>query len=263
MLDNNTVLLFGYSDEFFDALQQELSLHYYVRAPGILLGLKEDLEKGSCPLAIVIYLQSMGTSDFVIVNKLLKDRMSDIPMIMIGSKNECGLFCTHVASSRRYRVLMPCTVSDVSDAIAQCRIENAPAAPQKTVLVVDDDRLVLSTLRGYLGKDYLVTTVATGLDALNFMKTSRPDLILMDYFLPGMNGPQVVHAIRDNCTTATIPFVFLTANTDRATVIECLKLKPAGYLVKPIDKATLLGTVEQILGTAPDAASSLTPAAAL
>ncbi|MCI2046997.1 MAG: response regulator [Faecalibacterium sp.] len=251
MAENNTVLLFGYSGDFFDALQQELSVHYYVRAPGILLGLKEDLEKGSRPLAIVIYLQSMGTSDFVIVNKLLKDTMSDIPMIMIGSKNECGLFCMHVASLRRYRLLTPCTVSDVSDTIAQCRVETQqPAIAPKKILLVDDDRLVLSTLRGYLGKDYTVAAVATGIDALNYMKTNHPDLILMDYFLPVMNGQQVVQAMRNNCVTATIPFIFLTANTDRATVMECLKLKPAGYLVKPIDKATLLSTVEQVFAAA-------------
>jgi CheY-like chemotaxis protein len=259
MADNNTILLLGYSDDFFDSLKNELALKYYVRAPKILLGLKDDLESGSRPLAIVAYLQSMGANDFVILNKLLKDTMSDLPMIIIGTQNECGVFCNHVASDRRFRLIMPITVADVHAAIEKCREENALTDPTKKILVADRDRLMLATLRGYLHDNYSVRIVASGHDALEAAKKNRPDLILLNYSLPDMNGAGFVAALQDNCATATIPFIFLTEDSDRNTVLECLKLKPAGFLVKPLDKANLLSTVEGVLAAPEEAAATPRP----
>ena len=253
---NNTILLFGYSAESFDSLKADLSQRYYVRSPGLLLSMKEDLENGTDPLAVLVCLHGMGTADLVILNKLLKDDLSHVPIIMIGSQAECSVCISHVTSERRYRLLTPCTVDDVHNAIETCRDDLCPPVAQHKILIVDDDRLVLSTLRGYLNRQYSVAVAACGADALSYAKTNHPDLILMDYSLPDMTGARVVEALHENCTTSTIPFVFLTASADKETVLECLRLKPIDYLVKPIERKALLAAVETAF-TQPSASPSV------
>ena len=75
-----------------------------------------------------------------------------------------------------------------------------------------------------------------------------PDLILLDYEMPGMNGKQVLLKIREQEEYADIPVVFLTSMDTREIVIELLALQPAGYILKPVDSQMLLERIEDIIG---------------
>ncbi len=66
--------------------------------------------------------------------------------------------------------------------------------------------------------------------------------------MPDMNGAEVLKALRENPLTATIPVVFLTGVNDTAKIQKALRLKPNGYLLKPIDKNVLLSKIKEILG---------------
>ncbi len=75
-----------------------------------------------------------------------------------------------------------------------------------------------------------------------------PDLILLDYEMPEMNGKQVLQKIREQEEYADIPVVFLTSMDTREIVIELLALQPAGYILKPVDSQMVLDRIEDIIG---------------
>ena len=111
---------------------------------------------------------------------------------------------------------------------------------RKHILIIDDDLSTLKTLRYYLQDAYKVTVVNSGKVAVDFLLKYTPDLILLDYMMPMFNGAAVLKIIKSREATKDIPVYFLTGQTDRTTVIECLSLKPAGYIIKPVAKDALL-----------------------
>ncbi len=117
---------------------------------------------------------------------------------------------------------------------------------KKLILLVDDDPVVLKTEYSYLCSDYQVVAVSSAQDALIFLKKRLPDLILLDYMMPKMNGRQLLEVIRksQNSQCAATPVFFVTSVTSKKTRDECLQLYPQGYLIKPVGKEELLGIVE-------------------
>ena len=116
---------------------------------------------------------------------------------------------------------------------------------RKHILVIDDDLNMLKTLRYYLQDAYKVTVANSGKVAVDFLLKYTPDLILLDYMMPMYNGAAVLKIIKSREATKNIPVYFLTGQTDKSTVMECLSLKPAGYIVKPVAKDALLEKMAQ------------------
>lgn len=136
----------------------------------------------------------------------------------------------------------------VNDKMKICEVAQDGSA-RKHILVVDDDPYLLKTLRIYLQDDYKVSVVNSGKIALEFLEKFRPDLILLDYMMPNVNGAAVLRMIRDREGTRDIPVFFLTGKTDDETVRECMSYHPAGYIVKPIAKNALLQKLETFFGS--------------
>lgn len=113
--------------------------------------------------------------------------------------------------------------------------------PQGTILVVDDDRLVLATLaHGLTQAGYDVIDADNGDDAILLAREHRPDLALLDIRMQGKSGFDVAAYLREYCQ---IPFMFLSAFTDEATVAQVKALGAVAYLVKPLDIAQILPSV--------------------
>ena len=117
---------------------------------------------------------------------------------------------------------------------------------RKHILVIDDDPETLKTLRYYLQDRYKVSVVSSGKVAVEFLLKFVPDLILLDYLMPMNNGAAVLKIIKSREATKNIPVFFLTGQTDKATVMECLSLNPAGYIVKPVAKDALLAKLDAV-----------------
>jgi two-component system, response regulator PdtaR len=113
--------------------------------------------------------------------------------------------------------------------------------PQGTILVVDDDRLVLATLaHGLTQAGYDVIDADNGDDAILLAREHRPDLALLDIRMQGKSGFDVAAYLREYCQ---IPFMFLSAFSDEATVAQVKALGAVAYLVKPLDIAQILPSV--------------------
>lgn len=103
---------------------------------------------------------------------------------------------------------------------------------KKRVLVVDDEPLMLRSVNIWLGDDFEVSLVNSGEMAIEFLNRHPVDLVLLDYRMPTMNGPQVLSKIRNDEVIKKTPVMFLTGKADREGVMEVMHLKPEGYILK-------------------------------
>jgi DNA-binding response OmpR family regulator len=108
------------------------------------------------------------------------------------------------------------------------------------LLVVDDDidglELIITHLRDY---DLAVSTAQCGREALAIAGEVRPDLILLDLSLPGLDGFAVLGRLKQSPATASIPVIVLTSHRDIEHKVRCFELNAADYLVKPVAEAEL------------------------
>jgi CheY-like chemotaxis protein len=121
---------------------------------------------------------------------------------------------------------------------------NSDRITRKHILAVDDNAEQLMQIKEHLKEFYEVTLVGSGKDALKFLKKRKVDLILLDYMMPEMDGPEVITQIREDSELAKIPVMFLTGVKDKSKVIKTLvELKPQGYIVKPSKKSALVAKI--------------------
>jgi DNA-binding response OmpR family regulator len=118
----------------------------------------------------------------------------------------------------------------------------AMAGGKGKILVVDDDRLVLATVtHGLAQAGYDVIDADNGDDAILLAREHRPDLALLDIRMEGKSGFDVAAYLREY---HQIPFIFLSAFSDAATVAEVKELGAVAYLVKPLDIRQIVPAVE-------------------
>ncbi|MBD5473875.1 MAG: response regulator [Lachnospiraceae bacterium] len=124
----------------------------------------------------------------------------------------------------------------------------AGSTRRKHVLVVDDDSMMLKLMKEYLHEKYDVATALNGKIALKFLERKQTDLILLDYEMPGENGPAVLEQLRASVDTRDIPVIFLTGVTEGKKIQEALALKPQSYLLKPIQRGKLMEAIGKVIG---------------
>jgi DNA-binding response OmpR family regulator len=130
------------------------------------------------------------------------------------------------------------------------------------VLVVEDDKDIADLIAHYLQKaGHSVDAAASGTAALQRVKASAPDLILLDLMLPGLDGLLVCQALRGDPATAAIPIIMLTARGEESERIAGLELGADDYVTKPFSPreltarvAALLRRVKRIPGATPGVA---------
>lgn len=133
-----------------------------------------------------------------------------------------------------------------------------PPRPRAHLLVVDDDPLITNLLSGVLGETgYIVTVAASGQEALDVVGHVRPDLIVCDVDMPGMDGFGLLRALRADSARRAIPLVFLTTRGAREDVAGGLRLGADDYILKPFVIGELVARVEAKLARPPVPADQL------
>jgi DNA-binding response OmpR family regulator len=116
------------------------------------------------------------------------------------------------------------------------------------LLVVEDSPDIADLLKHYLERaGHTIDHVASGRDVMPQVKRSRPDLILLDLMLPGMDGLLVCQALRHDPATAAIPVIMLTARGEESDKIRGLELGADDYVVKPFSPKELVARVAALL----------------
>jgi twitching motility two-component system response regulator PilH len=117
------------------------------------------------------------------------------------------------------------------------------------VLIVDDSPTEVHVLRGYLEKHGFETeSAADGREGIDKARAIKPDLILMDVVMPGLNGFQATRELARDPDTAAIPVVMVTTKGLETDKIWGMRQGAVAYLVKPVTEAQLVDKVRAALG---------------
>ena len=114
-----------------------------------------------------------------------------------------------------------------------------------TILVVDDEERIIDLARMYLEQDgFRVTSATNGPTAKRMILTDKPNLVVLDLMLPGMDGLEVCRRVREE---SDVPIIMLTARSDDIDKIVGLELGADDYLTKPFNPRELVARIRAIL----------------
>jgi len=144
-------------------------------------------------------------------------------------------------------------VSSLSIEIQMAAYKNGDASSKKkkssanaVILAVDNAHMFLNTLTRLLANtSYELHCVSSGQEALEFLKTKKPDVILLDIEMPEMNGYELARNIRETGTKA--PVIFITAYSDREYIDKAIASGAAGLLMKPLRINQLLTMITEVM----------------
>ena len=119
----------------------------------------------------------------------------------------------------------------------------------KNILVVDNDENIRSALEYRLEKEgYSVLLSGDGLDALRWVKSEHPDLIILDLCLPRLDGLGFLERLRSDADTQDIPVIVLTSLNSEENRARSFELGVAAFISKPFSLRKLVADVERIIG---------------
>lgn len=118
----------------------------------------------------------------------------------------------------------------------------------KTVFIIDDDRFIRESIQDLLeAEGFRVIAADNGETGIKLAAETQPDLILCDVQMPGVDGYEVLAALRESPSTAVTPFIFLTARSEKSDLRQGMNLGADDYLTKPFGIDELLAAVDSRL----------------
>ncbi len=169
-------------------------------------------------------------------------------IIYIGEQNFKDDFIRAFPKADGYPwVNRPIDMEMLPDTVEKAFANPHQAAEKKKILLVDDDPSYATMVREWIKDDYQVYVVTAGMQAITFLLKKKVDLILLDYEMPVVDGPQVLQMLRQEEDTKDIPVVFLTGVGTREGVQRVMELKPEGYVLKSTTKDNLLSFLKEKL----------------
>ncbi|MBT3177932.1 MAG: response regulator transcription factor [Desulfobacula sp.] len=117
-----------------------------------------------------------------------------------------------------------------------------------TILIVDDEEDIVELIKYNLKNEgYAILTALTGEQAIKEARQSRPDLIVLDLMLPGIDGLEVTRHLKNNDKTNHIPIVMLTAKGEESDIVIGLEMGANDYISKPFSPKVLIARIRAIL----------------
>ena len=207
----------------------------------------KELEKYAKSMELIVLFLSEEFEAAPEVLVYLKDIIQgrDIGLLMIG-EDEFFDFAKKSIPEQLVteRFLRPLDIDKLVKRIGVYLDENTGDKRKKTVLIVDDDINYMRTVYVWLKGEYHVGMASNGVQAISYLAKNKADLILLDYEMPIANGPQVLSMLKNDSETGQIPVMFLTGHGDKESVMSVIGLNPVDYLLKTIDKETLLAKLD-------------------
>ena len=118
---------------------------------------------------------------------------------------------------------------------------------KKTILIVDDDRMNLVTAQKFLMEEYKVVGVNSGKQAFKYLMKFKPDLILLDIFMPEIGGFEVMKLLQENKDWCKIPVIFLTADRKMETESKCFQMGAHDFITKPFEPGIMLNRIRRAI----------------
>ena len=114
---------------------------------------------------------------------------------------------------------------------------------KKIILIVDDDRLSLSTAQNLLSDSYKAVAVNSGKQAYKYLERHTPDLILLDINMPEIDGFEVMRTLQADPKWSRIPVIFLTADRSSDTEVKCFRMGACDFISKPFEPQIMMSRI--------------------
>ena len=250
------VFLIGKFNEFFKEMNEFLSGHFNVQVCVDNIVLIKEMVELFKPDIIIISLVEMEQQKISIFNRL-KEAYSHLPMLCVGTEDGMKRFSMVLDKGTFKTLSTPINNDNLLEQIfellnidydVESKILKGPDRTRKCILLVDDSPMQLRILNELLKKEYDVQMATSGMKALTLIGKKKPDIIFLDYEMPMCDGKMTMEMIREVEEAKDIPIVFLTGVRDKEHIEAVLRLKPAGYLLKPASVDMIFSCIYQILG---------------
>lgn len=117
-----------------------------------------------------------------------------------------------------------------------------------TILVVDDDPITLKTISLTVKRAGYNTALANdGIEALEYLQNNRPNLIISDIMMPGMDGYTLLYFLKSDSNGSEIPVIFLTSRDSKEDIMDGINMGACNYLLKPFNPDELLACIKEKL----------------
>lgn len=242
----HNILLFSEIRSYLTiSLEEQLKEHEYR-----VISVEPDLNAINAvkePLAcILIYAESdLLKRQQALVFLRDKAVQDDVPFFVIGDINELAELRNLIPKNLLQQEFQrPIDVKEVVSHLHEY-ITYYGTHHKKKVLVVDDSGAMLRSVKGWLEGKYQVILANSGTMAIKYLSTNRPDLVLLDYEMPVVNGKQVLEMIRSESEFSDIPVMFLTGKNDKESISQVLGLKPEGYILKTTPPDEIIRMIDE------------------
>lgn len=247
------VLMIGKFNSVFEDIAATLKLKYHVQMSVDNLDMVKGLLKINKPDVVVSCLIGLDMDGRRIMSELQFYHV-DIPVVCVGSRTDKGIyseffqndqFCWMSRDAINEELLG--AVSEMLSVVAK-KHPKRDAGNRKTVLVIDDNPILLRSMNGILSSHYDVMLANSGTKAMTMIGQQVPDVVFLDCEMPVCDGKMTYKMLKDLDEMKDVPIIFLTGVNDASYIQDALKLQPAGYLLKPASKDRIYETLKRVLG---------------
>lgn len=120
--------------------------------------------------------------------------------------------------------------------------------PKETILIIEDEKNILELLKYNLEQEgYSVQTATRGDQGLELVRKTKPELLILDLMLPGMDGIEICKLLKQSEKTSSIPIIMLTAKSQESDKVVGLELGADDYVTKPFSPRELAARVKAVL----------------
>lgn len=248
------ILLLGKLNRTTAELYESLSRRFEVQVSAETLEVVQGMMQIINPNMVLVSVMELEDVEKSVFN-LLDEEYRSTPVLVVGTKEGCSKYQAYYEREQFTQLLRPISKELLLQMCYQLlgNVEqedasevSAEEAVQKRILVVDDSPVTLRGIKAMLDKTYQIAVATSGEQALKSMKKDRPDLILLDYEMPGWDGKETLERIRADEELCDVPVIFLTGVADKKHIAAVLSLNPVGYFLKPPVREKLLSAISEV-----------------
>lgn len=253
-MDMKKILLVGEFNTTTENMNRILGKHFQVQLGSEDPKMVTGLLKMEIPDLILISTTGMEESHREIFEYIQRHCLG-IPVVCVGTGVEFEMFEDFFGREQIHKIQRPVQMKTIIERINRCLGTGGKAEENVRVkmergklLLVDDSKIQLRMLKSMLQKEYDVEVAESCEDAMRLLRKNIPDVIFLDYDMPGVDGKETLERIRGVKEFSHIPIVFLTGVTERKKIQEVLSMNPAAYILKPIEQKRLEEVLRDIFG---------------
>lgn len=246
------ILLIGKLNEILRSLNECLMEDFQVQICSEQIENVEAMLNIIKPDLFIVCQIGVAELDMAIL-QCMEKHYANIPVLIIGINEHWDKYEEYCQKRQFDKIFRPVKKNELlKKCYEMLKLKNLKPYEEeivvpKKILIVDDSSLVLRNMKTILEEKYTVLIATSGEQTIKFVQKKHPDLILLDYEMPGWDGKKTYEMLKADKEIEDIPVIFLTSKADKEHIYSALETRPAGYILKPPDRDRLFSSIEEAL----------------